>query len=182
MSGRWRAALVSGSGVSLAVVGSAASAHRAAGGHLAVPATLLAFAVTAALAATAVRLALRWTFPRLVAVAVTAQPLLHAVLGAGGSGHGHAPAHAGHSSGAAAASHADPRMLIAHLAVTFATAVLLRWGLRWLQRLPALARALLLPRHVAAPRVATVRFAPPAGDVARELAVLGVRADRGPPR
>src|SRR5690606_7013030 len=87
-----------GLGVGAAVVGPAAAAHLAAGGSLAILPAGLAVLVAAALGTLATRLRLRWSFPRLAAVALVAQPALHRVFAAG---HGAHPGNGGHQGHAA---------------------------------------------------------------------------------
>lgn len=174
-------------GVAVAVVAPGALAHVSAGGALPPrPVTLVLVGLSAVAYATG---GLRLTFARLLAVAAAAQPLLHTVFSAGagpsGVAHtGHAD-HAGHRHefAASVAAHADWQMVSSHLVATLVVAVALRWGLRWLRRLPSIGRAFVLAgRRVRAPRVVRVRFAPPAPPLRRDLAVLAVRGSRGPPR
>lgn len=164
-----------GAAAGTSVVGLAAGAHAAAGGALDGAPTLAAAAGAACVGAVAAA-RVRWTFWRLTAVAVAAQPLLHVVLDGGADGHhGH---HAG-----PAATHASTTMVVAHLVVALGVAVLLRWGLRWVRTLPALARALVVPRRgLAAPCLRSVGWVPVTPRVGRDLAVLAARGSRGPPR
>ncbi|HWL44375.1 MAG TPA: hypothetical protein VNQ73_15650 [Ilumatobacter sp.] len=167
-------------GVGLAVVGPGAVAHVAAGGALPVAPVVVALAAVGSLAAMVGR-SVRWTFPRLVAAALAAQPLLHLAFGAGHAGHAGHSSHAVHA--ATTSTHADGRMVAAHLVVSLVVAVGLRWGVRWLCALPAIGRALVLPaRGVSEPQVVRVRFAPIAPVPRRNLAVLAARGSRGPPR
>jgi hypothetical protein len=181
-----------GSGVAAgaAISALAVFAHVTAGGSLTGWAPLVGLvAVMTATTATAPRL--RWTFPRVAAAAMLLQPLLHVAFAAGhSSAPGHASAHADHLAHAARhdlAGHAvaghSLAMPVAHVAIALVTAVLLRWGLRWLRAMPGLLRTLVagarpdvrwvLPQvRMAAPAAALVPV-----DVAR------VPWDsRGPPR
>ncbi len=167
---------LAGAAAGTAVVGFAAGAHVAAGGALAGAATLAVATAAAGVGALGAA-RMRWTFWRLVVVALAAQPVLHlAINGDTGAHHGH------HSAGAA--GHASTAMVVAHLAVALVAAVTLRWGLRWVRTLPALARALAVPsrRGVAALHVVRVRWVPVVPAVRRDLAVLAARGSRGPPR
>lgn len=173
---RPRPAIATGAGVGAAVVGLAASAHAAAGGVLAPEALLGAFVIVTSLATYATRFG-RWSFWRLVVAVGAAQPLLHSVLGAGHGGHHQ------HHQHEVATAHADTAMAVAHVVVTLIAAVALRWGVRWVRTLPAVARSLVVPRQqavIACP--AYVRFAPLPPLARRDLAVLAARGSRGPPR
>lgn len=182
MSGRVRAALTTGSGVSLAVVGPGALAHVAAGGSLNLGSLGIVTLGAATAAALATAGAVRWTFQRLCLAALAAQPVLHFAFGSGhAGGHGGHAQHGAHASSAVA--HADGRMVAAHLVVSLVAAVVIRWGLLWLRTLPALARALVLPApRVSVRHVTRVRFAPAAPTPRRELTLLAARSSRGPPR
>lgn len=174
---RPRSAIATGLGVAAAVVGLAASAHAIGGGAFDPAPVTAAFTAVAVVAAGVARFG-RWTFWRLVVASALAQPFLHVVLGGSGS-HGH-HAHHHHQPGMV---HADSTMVAAHVVVVIVLAITLRWGVRWLQALPAIGRALLmLPRRVAPVGPQRVRFALPATPAVNDLAVLGTRGIRGPPR
>ncbi len=167
------------------VVGCALFAHVAAGGRVAGPAALAL--LTVAVAALAVALAsTRPTFIRLLAIAAGAQPLLHVAFGSLAShtspSHAH---HAGaqHATMLTSTDHASATMWIVHLVAAVVTAVVVRWGWRWLRSMPELLRAI-------AYSIRSVAFVEPAARVRRVAA--GIRIpnqlalltwdERGPPR
>ncbi len=143
-----RTALASGALAGAAVVGVGGFAHLTAGGHVAA-ASFATATVVAAVAGAMVGLRVRWTFWRALGIALTAQPVLHAVLG-GGGGHAHHDSSMHAASGsmtadaAAMSSHASSpsaSMWLAHVGVALAVAVLARWGARWVRTMPELVRA-----------------------------------------
>src|SRR5690606_18643971 len=118
----------------------------------------LASWIALTLVAAAIESRVRWTFPRLALAALLAQPVLHRVFAAshgahsaGGHHHGaHAGGHLDHDHAsmadaivapAGASDHGSAWMAVAHVVVAFAVAAILRWGVRWLRSMPALARA-----------------------------------------
>jgi len=152
----------------LAVVAVGAFAHAAGGGHVPWRPALAAFVVVTALAAQVQR----WTFWRAALLTAFAQPALHFAFGAG-AGH----AHHGHD-----AHHMSGVMPWAHMVAALVTAVALRWGVRWLQALPAVARALVVPpRRLTLPIVAPA-WPAPAPVFAVRPAFARVPSTRGPPR
>lgn len=131
-----------------------AVAHRSAGGT---PPSLLALAMVVAVIGTARMLAgrVRWTFPRLLVAVVAAQPLIHLVFGAHGTASDHAAHHAHHGMDDAVAMHgahaasigAGWAMVITHAVLAAATAIVMRYGVRWLVAMPGCIRAVaLFPR------------------------------------
>jgi len=153
MSGARRRCLATGIWSGTTMVGFAALAHASSGGSVdigvVVVASVLAIALSAVVAS---RLPL--TFWRAALLALAAQPLLHIAFERGTHP---APSvdHAGmhhHVDMASSGGGTDVRMLVAHMAVALATALVVRHGLQWLTSMPDLARAIVLvERRVIAP-------------------------------
>jgi hypothetical protein len=127
--------------------------HVVAGGRVTSPLTLGLVTLTV-LALGVVLATVRWSFARLLVVTVAAQPVLHVVLGtaaphgAGAEG-GHAIHHATvhtseqHAAMLSSAGHGATAMWVVHVAAAVLTAVVVRWGWRWLRSMPALLRAVV---------------------------------------
>ena len=135
--------------VGVGIVAAAAFAHLGAGG--AIDPASMALMLAAALVTGLVLASIRWTFARLVLVTVAAQPLLHLLFeSAGGHADGMSPdAHGAHHSieqhraMLASTQHADSTMWIVHVVGALATAIVIRWGWRWLRSMPDLVRAIV---------------------------------------
>jgi hypothetical protein len=139
VAGRLPRAIITGVPAGVLVAGLAIAAHASAGGEVSGIGPSIAVA-TCALGAVSLTTSIRWTFVRILVAATALQPVLHLVLG-GHAGHDAHHAHGGAAASAAGA--ADPQMWIMHGGLAILTAVALRWGVRWVRSMPALARALL---------------------------------------
>lgn len=122
-------------------------------------------------------------FLRLLAIAVAAQPAMHAVMS-----HTAAPGHAHHARHAHHGTHGGVGdgvgMMMLHVGLAFVLAVVLRWGWVWLRTLPLVGRALVAPSpQWATPLIGTNRT----GTIGRVDTMLlydgevSTRTNRGPP-
>jgi uncharacterized membrane protein YjdF len=175
--------LLVGVPVGITFVGLAVVAHMSAGGRA--DAWRVAVASITAVAVAAVLARLRWTFTRLVLVALVSQPLLHIVL-AHGSHADQMMEHGGHHhemvmGASSSASHTS--MPLAHSALAVVSAVAVRWGLRWLRSMPDVARALVVAGRgaVSAVAIAIDRVTAYVSVACTSLAGLLTWDTRGPP-
>jgi hypothetical protein len=167
--------LAPAAGTGLTIAGLTVGAHLWAGGAIVGLAGWVVVLGVAVLAGTAnaVGGGRPWSLTRSVVAASALQPLVHLALVAGADGHVH------HS---AAGSHHAPTMWVAHSVAAIITVVAVRWGVRTLRSLSALARQILIAmRGVSVPGPSLAGFRP--GVLAPRCSdgVLVVGRGRGPP-
>jgi hypothetical protein len=166
-------ALTTGVPAGIAIAGLAIAGHGSAGGEVSGISPLIAVAICV-LGAVSLRTSIRWTFSRLLVAATAVQPVLHLVM-SGESGHAH------HGAGASAGT-GDPPMWLMHGGLAIVAAVTIRWGVRWLRSMPAVARALLPPRRArAGTLLIVVPIGPPTPVLACDRHSLLTWTNRGPP-
>lgn len=156
--------------------------HRA-GGGAAPSATALAVVVILIGATSVAAGRVRWTFARLLVALVAAQPLIHVLFG------GHAPSSGGHDMASMSTHSAHAHggggwsMVVMHAAFAALTAIVLRYGVRWLVAMPACMRAVGVVARDPSPWPVTVVAMVPATVPALHVgAPSKVWNSRGPPR
>jgi hypothetical protein len=135
-----------------AIVGLTVVAHVAGGGRFTSTATLGLLTVVV-LALGLVLASVRRSFGRLLIISVVAQPVIHVVLDtvtAHGTSHGPHAIHQNsvhtseqHAAMLSSAGHDATAMWVVHVVAAVVTAVVVRWGWRWLRSMPALLRAIV---------------------------------------
>ena len=163
------------------IAGLAAVAHAAAGGSLSASTAIVPMLVVAALGA-AMTARVRWTFARILTVALVGQLVLHVVLdGASRHGeHAHHGEHAGLMAGSAPTTGSS--MWVAHLLLAGGSAIVLRWGWLWLRSMPAMLRAVVLAAQaIGAPVALAARRLVSSDAFASGRADASAWLSRGPP-